>query len=545
MSSEGRRYRILSTLGKGGFGTVYRAELLAAGGFTKQVALKVLNNDAMKEADFAQRLRDEARVLGLIKHRAVVGVDALAELEHGWAVVMEYVDGIDVQALVTTGALHPKMSVEIIEDVASALHQAFFTLSPSTGTPLQVMHRDIKPANIRVTPQGEVKLLDFGIARADFDSREAQTTGRLYGSFKYMAPERIEAIEGPSADVWSLGIVLAELVCGKSLKTPPKHPDRFVEWFAETEQKMRTRMAAANPPIEGEAQDGMMALCRDMMGFEPEDRLDAKEVERRCRDLKPTVPGPWLREWAEDDVPRLQALAATGGPADEDGMSGQVLSEMTTARDVLDTERIDKPRSPVIPVAVASIALGFTGVLVLTVVVVLSNWPSAPEPPPEPAGIEFAPATPTVEPSEPVPVEPTVVRVEPVEPAAEPVVDTRLDPIAAPVKKVVVVKPVPLAIEPASKSHDLMGLPDDMTSSGPASAAVVGGTVKVTGDAKEVWLISEKGEYPAGAVPPGTYALKVWFDASGSKVAGTLTVAKGQTKTVDCVAATKACSVTP
>src|SRR5262245_35712256 len=101
-----RRYRVIRTVGKGGFGTVYRAELLGASGFQKQVALKVLNPDVEGSERVARRFRDEARVLGLIHHRAIVQVDGLVRLDGRWTVVMEYVEGIDLRKVIkATGAV--------------------------------------------------------------------------------------------------------------------------------------------------------------------------------------------------------------------------------------------------------------------------------------------------------------------------------------------------------------------------------------------------------------------------------------------------------
>src|SRR5688572_13075743 len=97
--NEARRYEILETLGRGGFGTVYRAKLVGEGGFAKQVALKVLNPEVASTGEFAARMRDEARILGLIRHRAVVQVDGLVQLNGRWTVVMEYIQGVDLSQL--------------------------------------------------------------------------------------------------------------------------------------------------------------------------------------------------------------------------------------------------------------------------------------------------------------------------------------------------------------------------------------------------------------------------------------------------------------
>jgi serine/threonine protein kinase len=113
--NEGRRYQILGVLGRGGFGTVYRADLLGEGSFVRPVALKVLNADMEDVATVAERLRDEARLLGRIRHRAVVHVDGLVRLDDRWTIVMEYVDGADLgRVLEQHGRFPPRPAFEIV-----------------------------------------------------------------------------------------------------------------------------------------------------------------------------------------------------------------------------------------------------------------------------------------------------------------------------------------------------------------------------------------------------------------------------------------------
>ena len=100
---------------------MYRAQLLGAGGFEKIVALKVLNTEIDGAMDFAERLRDEARMLGLLQHRSIVRVDGLQQLNGRWTVVMEYVPGVDLKRLLTRGAMPVAPALELMEEVADAL----------------------------------------------------------------------------------------------------------------------------------------------------------------------------------------------------------------------------------------------------------------------------------------------------------------------------------------------------------------------------------------------------------------------------------------
>ncbi|MEM6931118.1 MAG: protein kinase, partial [Myxococcota bacterium] len=153
----GRRYEVLGIVGRGSAGTVYHARMHGEGGFSKDVALKVLQPTGERDAaDIAQRLRDEARVLGLVSHRAIVSVDALVQLDGRWTVVMEYVPGANLFDLThaetdpsDTGrrALPARVAVEIVSELASALDVAFHTRGPDSQ-PLRLLHRDLKPSNL-------------------------------------------------------------------------------------------------------------------------------------------------------------------------------------------------------------------------------------------------------------------------------------------------------------------------------------------------------------------------------------------------------------
>lgn len=296
--SEGRRFEIRGLLGKGGFGRVYLAELMSLGGFRKQVALKVLDPNVTTNVDAAQRLRDEARLLGLLRHQNIVAVDDLVRFDEGWGVVMEYVAGVDLGVLLTDHArrgetFSPRAAAELARAVAKALDAAY-TAAPPGGEPLRAIHRDIKPGNVRITPEGQVKVLDFGIARAEFQAREAVTGDGNYGSLAYMSPERVMG-DGDTAagDVYALGVVLWEsLLCrprGRALLRREKHDEQVAEMLAAVEH------------------EGLRTLIAEMVAFDCEGRPSAHDVVERLRALQAVLPGAELEQVARQRVPALMA----------------------------------------------------------------------------------------------------------------------------------------------------------------------------------------------------------------------------------------------
>lgn len=325
-----RTFRIIETLGKGGFGTVYRAEMADAGGFAKQVALKVMHYRGEAAADIARRMRDEARVLGLIRHRAIVGVSGLVPLVEGWGVVMDFIDGVDVSTAIRGGAPPIAVSLQVVEEVAAALDAAWTQPAGESGQPLRLIHRDIKPSNIRVTATGEVKLLDFGVARAEFESRESGPGEEVVmGSSRYLAPERRQGQDQHKSDVYALGIVLANLLTGQRFPEPPDtHTahDAFVGTVLDT---VHTAFAGSPDPGVQDAARNLRLLLLEMLAFHPDDRPDGRAVAVRLRRFAAGLPRPHLRDWAETNVPRL--LPQQARKVTQDADSGRVLREASAS----------------------------------------------------------------------------------------------------------------------------------------------------------------------------------------------------------------------
>ena len=201
-------------LGRGGFGTVYRAEVHGDGGFVKEVAVKVLNLEVEASSQHLARLRDEARMLGLVRHRALVGVDGLVKLLDRWTVVMEYVDGVSLgQLLQSVGPFPLAIALQVVEEVASGLHAAY-TATDRDGAPLNLLHRDVKPSNVLMEGRTPI-LIDFGLARVADDPKLTHT-GWLLGTPGYLAPEILYGEDATTAsDVHSWAATVAYAGLGR------------------------------------------------------------------------------------------------------------------------------------------------------------------------------------------------------------------------------------------------------------------------------------------------------------------------------------------
>ncbi len=407
-TGSARRFRFLRCIGKGGFGEVYLAEMSTSSGFVKTVAIKVLREDVLEHEQVASRLRDEAKLLGMLRHPAIVRADDLINIAGRPAVVMEYVPGVNLSWIINpkrcAATIPPAAALAMIRHVASALDAAYSRPSPVTGEPLRVLHRDIKPGNVRITADGEVKVLDFGIARSEHQGREADTQNYQLGSLRYMSPE-LMAGQGasPSSDIYALGVVTFETLARKRLG-----------WAGEAvdvhDNQIQSRIEAADlSAFPGEAWNMVVALLESMLAYDPTLRPSASQVIERCRELEALVPPMPLEVWAGEVLPTVQA---PDDPPDAD-LSGQTLWEEASGATAIEPEELELDPTEEAPLPdrrrLLGIVIGLGALAVLAVVAVGAWWftmgPGATPPPVArtPMVTQPAPPEPVAEPEAPPP----------------------------------------------------------------------------------------------------------------------------------------------
>jgi len=244
----GRRigsYQILSLLGTGGMGEVYRASDTR---LCREVALKVLPAVFAQDAERLARFQREARLSASLNHPNVTAIYGMEESDGLSCLIMELVPG---QTLAEAGPLPLVEALTICRQIAEGLEEAHRK---------NITHRDIKPANIKVTPEGMVKILDFGLAKAlvweqpeaglsrsSVDSLMASQDGKILGTPDYMSPEQVRGkrVE-KQADIWAFGCVLYELLSGKHAF----HGDTLTDTISKvlTQEPDWQTLSPATPP---------------------------------------------------------------------------------------------------------------------------------------------------------------------------------------------------------------------------------------------------------------------------------------------------------
>jgi len=316
------RYQLEELLAEGGMGRVYRATLSGAEGFRKAVAVKVikpLDKGGREQAEAA--FVREARLCGLLAHPNVVDVYDFGVHEGHPFLAMELIQGWPLDEFLQLHGPPPATAaLDLAIQVGEGLQHAHEL--KIDGEHVALVHRDLKPGNVLVTPQGGVKVLDFGLARttAGVDARTA--SGQVRGTPAYMSPEQAEGNRAldPRSDLFAFGLLLHELATGR-------HPYPRSSFAAQLLALVRVEEVTAAPGF-WERLDrnvpGLSPIVRRCLRREPGDRFDhVSKLIQTLRALSEQLPrGPSLRSW-------IDVLPRGGGAAQAEGVDNETFAFMS------------------------------------------------------------------------------------------------------------------------------------------------------------------------------------------------------------------------
>lgn len=243
------RYHLLDRIAFGGMAEVYRAKTFDRDGNVHMVAIKRVLAHLVEDEDFIQMLVDEAKIASMIRHPSVARVYEFARAQGEYFIAMEHIDGKDVRTILERcraqgRPLPPQHAAFIASEVAGALGAAH-SLVDAQGRPLRVVHRDVSPSNVICSYAGEVKLCDFGIAKATL-SRVQTKTGVIKGKVKYMSPEQAMGRKlDHRSDIFSLGSVLYEMLTN----VPPFSAPNEMELLIKVRDARYRRVRELNPEV--------------------------------------------------------------------------------------------------------------------------------------------------------------------------------------------------------------------------------------------------------------------------------------------------------
>ncbi|MGV9767959.1 serine/threonine protein kinase [Microbacterium sp. NPDC003461] len=383
----GGRYELSSRIAIGGMGEVWEATDHVIG---RTVAIKILKDEYMGDPGFLERFRAEARHAALVNHEGIASVFDYGEEAGSAFLVMELVPGEALSTILEREtSLPPERTLDIVGQTAAALQAAH-----AAG----LVHRDIKPGNLLITPDGRVKITDFGIARIA-DQVPLTATGQVMGTVQYLSPEQASGHQAsPATDIYSLGIVAYESLAGKRPFTG--------------ESQVAIAMAQINdapPPLPADIPQPVQNLVMTMIAKKPEDRpASAAAVSRACTALR--------RGDVAAAAAAVPAIATAGALADEGftqllGTAGDGTTQLIPATSPLpvatDEEVVEetpqkKKRSPWTWPLVALIALLLIAV-VGTLIALFANQDDEPSADPSTPSSSAPRPTPTRTTSTPTP----------------------------------------------------------------------------------------------------------------------------------------------
>lgn len=292
----GSRYELVSRIAIGGMGEVWKANDSVIG---RTVAIKILKDEYMGDSGFRERFRAEARHAALVNHEGIANVFDYGEEEGSAYLVMELVPGEALSSILEREKILPASRVlSIVAQTSSALHAAH-----QAG----LVHRDIKPGNLLITPDGSVKITDFGIARLA-DQVPLTATGQVMGTVQYLAPEQAGGKPAsPATDIYSLGIVAYEALAGKR---PFRGDSQVAIAMAQIKE--------APPELPASIPSAVRALVMSCMAKKPEGRpASAQDLAQAALALArgdDEAALALIPAWSASPEPSSTKTSSTGSP---------------------------------------------------------------------------------------------------------------------------------------------------------------------------------------------------------------------------------------
>jgi serine/threonine protein kinase len=286
-------YEILGILGAGGMGKVYKVRNAIS---DRVEAMKILLPDLAGQKDLADRFLREIKVLASLNHPNIAALRTALTLDNQLVMIMEFVDGVTLSSRLHQGAIPPALPVKYTDQILDALSYAHKQ---------NIIHRDIKPANMMLTPDGSVKLMDFGIARSATD-RSLTMTGTTLGSLNYMPPEQVKGDPADNrSDLYSLGVSLYEMVTGQ---LPFQADSNYAMMAAHLEEVPKPPIVLRPGIPQALNQIIVMALAKD-----PGQRFQSADAFRGA--LKSVFPQGGAAETAVDPRTYAPSPSANAGSA--------------------------------------------------------------------------------------------------------------------------------------------------------------------------------------------------------------------------------------
>jgi len=346
------KYILLEKLATGGMAQLYRAKILGVQGFEKLIAIKMILPHLAKEHELVNSFIDEAKLAALLNHQNIVQIYDFGSMEDSYFISMEYLFGKDLRAMAIKSKekslpLSTEDALYIMCRVCSGLDYAH-KLKDFQGQPLNIIHRDISPQNIFVTYEGDVKILDFGIAKAASQSTITQY-GMIKGKVAYMSPEQAagKSIDRRS-DIFSAGIILYEMVTGNRMFTG----DSTMQILA------RVREAEFEPPEA--AMPGLSpmiyTILQSALAKDPEQRYQTSaEMLRDLEEcmvelsLRPTSGGlaQYMKDLFQDEI-----VAEAQGMRDASGITRGPEPEPKVETKPEEKPKVSQVEAPVRPAPV-------------------------------------------------------------------------------------------------------------------------------------------------------------------------------------------------